>query len=62
MVFSLETFLDSTTKFIEEFVQLLGQKAKKRDRKVKRKEEITFAGRPLEVKGELRRSEIYDYL
>jgi len=35
---------------------------KKRDRKVKGKEEVIFASWPLEVKGELRRREIYDYL
>jgi hypothetical protein len=49
-------------RLVEEFLQFLRQKAKKRDRKVKGKEEVTFASWPLEVKGGLRRSEIYDYL
>lgn len=53
---------DEQVKFIEEFIQFLREKTKKRGRKVKGKEEITFASWSLGVKGGLRRSEIYDYL
>jgi hypothetical protein len=53
---------DEQVRFIKEFIQFLRQKGKERDRKVKRKEEITFASWPLGAKGALRRSEIYDYL
>ncbi len=53
---------DEQVRFIEEFIQFLREKTKKRGRKVNGKEEITFASWPLGVKGGLRRSEIYDYL
>jgi len=54
--------LGEQVKLVEEFVQFLRQKAKRREKEVKGKEEVTFASWPLEVKGQLKRSEIYDYL
>jgi len=54
--------LGEQVKLVEEFVQFLRQKAKRSEKEVKGKEEVTFASWPLEVKGQLKRSEIYDYL
>ena len=54
--------LGEQVKLVEEFVQFLRQKAKKGKKEVKGKEEVPFASWPLEVKGQLKRSEIYDYL
>ena len=44
------------------FVEFLRQKAKRHPGREKDKEDISFAEWPLEVKGNLRRSEIYDHL
>lgn len=53
---------DEHVKLIEEFVEFLRGKGKRRGKKAKKEEDVAFASWPLKVKGELRRSEIYDYL
>ena len=45
-------------KLVEEFVEFLKNKQKKKNKE----EKVKFANWPLEVKGKLTREEIYDYL
>jgi hypothetical protein len=53
---------EDQVRLVREFVEFLRQKAKRHPGREKTKEDISFAEWPLEVKGNLRRSEIYDHL
>ena len=53
---------EDQVRLVREFVEFLRQKAKRHPGREKDKEDISFAEWPLEVKGNLRRSEIYDHL
>jgi hypothetical protein len=53
---------EEQVKLIRDFIEFLKGKAKKKEAKRSKKEQIAFADWPLKVKGTLIREEIYDHL
>jgi len=60
-VIAIGNLPDEEVRLLEDFVEFLTAR-KARKEKEKESEDIAFASWPLEVKGKLRREEIYEYL